>query len=132
MPSFSRASSSKLSEVHPDLQEVLYHAIAIVDFSVLEGARSKERQKELYDAGHSKTMNSKHRIQGDGYAHAVDIAPYPIDWDDYRRFYFLAGVVFAVAKRRGVRIRWGGDWDSDKDFSDQTFNDLVHFEIVVD
>jgi peptidoglycan L-alanyl-D-glutamate endopeptidase CwlK len=60
---------------------------------------------------------------------AVDIAPYPIDWADDERFYFLAGIIKAASHQVGVKVRWGGDWDSDDDFHDQTFMDLGHFEI---
>lgn len=27
-------------------------------------------------------------------------------------------------------VRYGGDWDSDKDIDDQNFRDLVHFELI--
>jgi peptidoglycan L-alanyl-D-glutamate endopeptidase CwlK len=54
----------------------------------------------------------------------------PLDWKDMKRFYYLAGIVKAVALARKVKIRWGGDWDGDHDFKDQTFNDLVHFELA--
>jgi len=39
--------------------------------------------------------------------------------------------VFGIAHRRGIKLRWGGDWDRDLDFSDQRFYDLYHFELVV-
>ncbi len=61
---------------------------------------------------------------------AVDIAPYPIDWKDHKRFYYLAGIVKGVASQMGIKVRWGGDWDSDNDLNDQSFMDLGHFEIV--
>jgi hypothetical protein len=28
-----------------------------------------------------------------------------------------------------IKIRWGGDWDSDNIMKDQTFNDLPHFQL---
>jgi len=62
---------------------------------------------------------------------AVDVAPYPIDWENTNRFFYLAGLVEGIAAMMGVKVRFGGDWDSDKDFSDQKFNDLVHFEIAI-
>ena len=30
----------------------------------------------------------------------------------------------------GVRLRWGGDWDSDLEVDDNDFDDLPHFELV--
>ena len=82
MPKFSKRSKEKLKGVHPDLVKVVKEAIKHVDFTVLEGVRSLERQEELVRQGKSKTMNSKHLVQIDGYAHALDIAPYPIDWSN--------------------------------------------------
>lgn len=101
----------------------------MIDFTVIEGVRTLEIQGEYYRTGKSKTMNSKHIIQKDGYSHAVDIAPYPVNWEDTVRFAYLAGIIRGIAKNKGVEIRWGGDWDSDGDIHDQTFNDLPHFEL---
>ena len=74
--------------------------------------------------------NSKHNPRGFVTSSAVDAAPYPIDWSDIGRFKFFAGIVIATAHWKGVDIVWGGDWDSDRDFSDQTFMDYAHFELV--
>ena len=42
----------------------------------------------------------------------------------------MAGRVMQEADRLGVTLRYGGDWDMDETVvSDQTFQDLVHFEI---
>ena len=60
---------------------------------------------------------------------AVDVTPYPVDFDNTDRHYYFCGYVLAVAKQLGLDIRWGGDWDSDRETKDQTFNDLVHFEL---
>ena len=61
---------------------------------------------------------------------AVDIAPYEIDWENAKRFYLLAGMMFQAANDLGIKIRWGGDWDMDWDHADQRFIDLPHFELV--
>jgi len=66
---------------------------------------------------------------------AVDAVPYPInpDWNkDLEKICVFAGIVLAIAHRRGIKIRWGRDWDGDFDLNDQTFNDYCHFEIVED
>ena len=60
---------------------------------------------------------------------AVDVAPCPIDWEDTKRFYHFGGYVKAWAHALDIKIIWGGDWDSDNDFRDQRFHDLVHFEL---
>jgi len=103
-----------------------------MDFTVLEGRRSKERQNELYEEGKSKLQwpDSNHNVEDpEELAKAFDLAPYPINWKHKGEFILLGGIVLAVAHEMGVSIRWGGDWDGDKDLNDQSFDDLVHFEI---
>lgn len=110
----STRSLITLEGIHPDLRKTVQHAITItpIDFAVLEGVRSIERQRELFDRGATKTMNSRHLT-----GHAVDIAPY-IDgevswhWPDYHE---LAAVIKQAAEDQGVPIEWGGDWRSFKD-----------------
>jgi peptidoglycan L-alanyl-D-glutamate endopeptidase CwlK len=76
-------------------------------------------------------MKSYHLIQEDGYGHAVDLAPYPIDWDRLRSFDLLAGVGIGVASEMGILkyMTWGGDWNRNMDVYDNDFNDLGHFQI---
>ena len=125
---FSDRSWERLRTCDPALQSVIVHAMGyqVMDFTVLEGHRSLERQRELYDTNRSKTMNSRHLTDP---SQAVDIAPYPIDWSDIYRFYALGGIVMAAAKERGVPIRWGGDWDSDWFLAEHGFKDPGHFEL---
>jgi|TARA_R100000951_G_scaffold1557_5_gene3276 peptidoglycan L-alanyl-D-glutamate endopeptidase CwlK len=129
---FGASSQARLSELHPHLIHILSKALdkSIIDFTVIEGHRTVERQNELYRMGKSKidgyTRKGKHNYSP---SLAVDIAPYPIDWTDVNRFYFLGGVIKATAKELGYDLRWGYDWDGDGDFKDQTFNDGPHFEL---
>jgi peptidoglycan L-alanyl-D-glutamate endopeptidase CwlK len=111
-------SLQNLSGVHPDLVAVVKRAIQIteVDMVVIEGVRSRERQKQLVAKGASKTLNSRH-ITG----HAVDIAPWPIDWDDLERFEIMADAMKQAADELGVDVEWGGDW--------RTFYDGPHFQL---
>lgn len=128
MPKFGKKSQEKLDSCHPDIQRVMEKAIEIYDFSVIYGFRSLELQKKLYNSRPqlTKTLRGKHNEMP---SRAVDIAPYPINWENEKRFYFMAGIVLAVAESLGVDLRWGGDWDGDKDLDDQTFMDLGHFEL---
>lgn len=123
-------SESRLARAHPDLAQLFRSVAQHWDVLVMESDRSPERQKMLYDTGKSKTLDSKHLIQQDGFAWAVDVAADPVDWRDTGRFYYFAGYVKAIADKLGFKFRWGGDWDSDHIMNDQTFNDLVHFEKV--
>ena len=60
---------------------------------------------------------------------AIDVAPYPIDWDDRERMTYFAGYVKGIAMMLGIPIRWGGDWNSNNDLKDNNFDDLPHFEL---
>lgn len=139
--SFGRRSHSKKITCHKDLQLILDEAIKIYDLTILEGSRTQETQMEYYAQGKSKldgvNKKSKHQVSDEQpLSMAVDIAPYPIDWNDKNRFYFLAGIIKAVSAKLLEEgkithvIRWGGDWDSDNNFKDQTFFDLPHFELI--
>lgn len=128
MPKFSKKSLEKLEFLDKRLVNVLNEVIKIYDFTIIETFRDEKTQNLYFKSGQSKLKfpQSKHNKLP---AIAVDIAPWPINWNDTKNFYFLAGLVISEGKRKGLDIRWGGDWDQDFDFNDQSFNDLVHFEI---
>ena len=131
MAKYGKRSMERLEGVHPLLVDWAFEVVAVMDNSVVCGVRSLTTQRQYVATGASKTMNSKHLIQDDGYGHALDLAPYPIDWDKLRSFDVLAGVGLGIAYKMGITIRWGGDWDRDLDVYDQSFNDVGHFELVV-
>lgn len=108
---FGKSSIQKLQGVHPDLVKVMNLAIqkSSQDFSITEGVRTLERQKELLAKKLTQTLNSNHIKQADGFGHAVDVAPYPLSWD-LEKFYPIVEAVRAAAKELGVRVRWGGAW----------------------
>lgn len=110
-------SLQKLSGVHPDLVAVVKLAISKTtqDFTVLEGIRHINRQRELYKAGKSTTMNSRHLT-----GHAVDLAPWPISWE-WEGFYPIADAMKEAAEELDVELEWGGDWKS--------FPDGPHFQL---
>ncbi len=129
MPSFGERSRSVLATVDPRLQEVCKLVIQNYDFTVLEGYRTDERQEALFRDGKTtkRAGESNHNLVP---SKAVDIAPWPLDWDDRARFFLLAGFMYQAAAGLGIRLRWGGDWNGNWDHTDQTFHDLPHFEIV--
>ena len=124
MPRFGKRSKQRLKGVDTKLVNVLNELVKIMDVTIIEGLRSQERQDELVAKGASKTKYSKH-IQGK----AVDLAPYPIDWEDRERFHYMGGMVRGIGQQLNVNIRWGGDLDSDGEIKDNNFDDLVHVEI---
>jgi peptidoglycan L-alanyl-D-glutamate endopeptidase CwlK len=104
-------SLQNLSGVHPDLVDVVKRAIELTeqDFTVIEGIRNIDRQRQLYRTGKSKTLNSRHLT-----GHAVDIAPWPISWE-WEEFYPIEGAMKQAASELDVDLEWGGDWKSFKD-----------------
>jgi len=99
-----------------------------VDCIVLCGHRDKAAQDDAYMKDQSTKIypNSKHNKMP---SMAIDVAPFPVKMVDIQGHYFFAGYVKGIAKGLDIPIRWGGDWDSDNDFNDQTFYDLWHFEL---
>jgi len=110
-------SRQRLSGVHPDLVSVVKRAIQITeqDFAVLEGIRNINRQRDLFKAGKSTTMNSRHLT-----GHAVDLAPWPISWE-WEGFYPIADAMKQAAEELDIDLEWGGDWKS--------FPDGPHFQL---
>lgn len=136
--SFSNHSLRELATVDGRLVAIVEKALGygVVDFKVLEGARTDAEQLEYVRTGVSKVMpgpKAKHTVgpaSGRTKAHAVDLVPVaPVDWDDRERFALLAGLMFAAASELQIPIRWGGDWDGDTQTRDETFRDSGHFEL---
>ncbi len=132
MPKFSNVSRERLLTCDERIQRVCVEAIKLFDFVVVEGHRGKEAQNAAYAKGYSKLRwpNGEHNATP---SRAVDIMPYPIDWSDkqanIQRCCVLAGIMLAVAFRLGIKLRWGGDWNSDGDTRDEKFRDYGHFEV---
>ena len=130
---YSQASLKQRATLHPDLQRVLDEALKIYDFSIIEGFRSKEAQNLAYAKGNSQKQwpNGEHNSWP---SKAADIMPYPVDWSDtaanLQRCCLLAGIVIATAFKLGIKIRWGGDWNSNGDTRDEHFRDYGHFELL--
>jgi peptidoglycan L-alanyl-D-glutamate endopeptidase CwlK len=136
MPKFSQASFSKLSTCHQDLQVLFYEVIKYFDCTIIEGYRNQEDQEKAFAAGNTKLHwpNGKHNRQP---SMALDAAPYPVDWKNEKRMYWFAGYVMGIAQKLKSEgkmthaLRYGGDWDSDKNINNENFKDLVHFELEI-
>ena len=131
---FSAKSIAELKTCHFKLRMLFYEVIKHYDCSIIQGHRGQQEQDEYFRIGFSKLKFPKGK-HNKILSLAVDAGPYNpyirgIDWNDRDSFYHFAGFVRGVAAQMGFNIRWGGDWDSDKDLHDQTFMDLVHFELV--
>lgn len=138
----SERSLSSLKGVNPNLVKVVERAIELTeqDFLVLEGVRSKEQCYINYGKGRTAAqcsakgvptkyaqpslskvtwlnnpLASKH-VTGN----AVDLVPYPIDWNTISKFTTISKAMKQAAKELGVDLEWGGDW---------TKKDYPHFEL---
>lgn len=117
----------RLQQVHSDLVKVVERAIQLseIDFTVLEGIRTKERQAELLKAGATTTMNSRHLT-----GHAVDLGALvggKVRWD-WPLYFKIADAMKAAAKELDIPLEWGGDW---KKFKDGPHFQLPHKEYPV-
>ena len=108
-------SGGRLATCHPDLRRFVQElsqgidagelrTAGVRDITVLCGHRPKAAQDKAFAEGTSKLEwpRSKHNQMP---SRAVDIAPYPIDWDDLPAFDVLRGYALAVAARLGIRLR---------------------------
>ena len=116
-----KRSLSNLEGVHPDLVKVVNRAIELtqVDFTVIEGLRTKERQAQLLKEKKTTTSNSRHLT-----GHAVDLAAWvdnTISWD-WKYYYQIADAMKKASKELNVSIDWGGDW--------KRFKDGPHFQLT--
>ena len=113
-------SLARLNGVHPDLVKVVKAAIKLseVDFTVLEGLRTLTRQKQLFAAGATKTLNSRHLT-----GHAVDLGALiggTVRWD-WPLYFKIAAAMKKAAADLGIPVEWGGDW--------RTFKDGPHWQL---
>ncbi len=127
MYSFSTKSFNLLNNplLSPTLRLLMIEAIkdSPIDFTIIETVRTNERQRELVRQGKSQTNKSRHLPSSNisGYGEAVDIAPYPIDWNDLNRFRKLSEHILKKAKQLNIPITWGGNW--------KTLVDMPHYEL---
>tara|TARA_R100001510_G_C7654000_1_gene212534 strand:+ start:1009 stop:1401 length:393 start_codon:yes stop_codon:yes gene_type:complete len=128
MPKFGKKSISRLETCHEDLQQVFYQVIKHFDCTVLEGHRGEELQNKYFDEGKSKVKFPKGKHNANP-SNAVDIVPWPVDWDDTDRMYYFAGFVKGIAAMLDIPLRWGGDWNDNTEVKDTGFKDLPHFEL---
>lgn len=117
---FSQRSEKNFQGVKPELVAVARRALELspVDFTVTEGLRTQERQRQLVAEGKSQTMNSRH-ITGD----AVDVAAFvagAVSWD-FKYYRQIADAFKQAGQELNTPIEWGGDW--------KTLVDGPHFQL---
>ena len=147
----SQKSLDKMNGVDERLQRVVKRAIQLTkqDFMVLEGVRTKEQCMINYGKGRTAAQcvakgvpaqyanpnAAKVTWLNDPFASkhvsgkAVDLVPYPVDWNDLKKFDAIAQAMLQAAKELNVPIRWGADWDNDGKPRERGESDSPHFEI---
>ena len=151
MPQWGAGSLKQRATCDERLQRVFDRVIQKRDCTWLEGKRSEAQQIINVAKGVSKTMNSTHVYPLNVPSRGADVAPYPLKWPkrpdlnlppeqlvvelakwqkDVARYYYFAGYVLAIAEELGTPLRFGGDWDGDNDIHEQSFDDLVHYELL--
>lgn len=141
---YSQRSRKKMESCDARWVHIFETLAKFHNITIIEGERGRERQDDLFHTGESKVQwpNSKHNvIEPDKKAGkkslAIDAALYfphlgGIKWEDIGTARYFGGIVMGTAKIMypDTTFRWGGDWNSDMDTSNNTFNDLWHLEIV--
>jgi len=133
---WGKNSAYQLNLAHPDIRAVMNDALelGIMDFAVIESFRNKEKQNAYFYAvpkkSKAKWPDGKHnRIPSE----AVDAVPVINGKQSWNKLHccILHGIIMSCAVRRGVKLRWGGNWDMDGEpITDQDFQDLAHHEMV--
>ncbi|WP_340619095.1 M15 family metallopeptidase [Xenorhabdus entomophaga] len=123
---FSQRSENNLKGVHFDLVAVVRRALELspVDFTVIEGLRTLERQKQLLKEKKSRTMNSRHLT-----GHAVDLLPVGADWNNYTCWLPVLNAVHQAGEELGIKLRFGITWTSNPHDKPAKFLDAPHIEI---
>lgn len=127
MPRFSKKSNELLSTCHLDLKCLFRDVIEVIDCSIISGYRAPEEQFSLFKKGRIREK-SRWVVQDrlkvvtykDGYnkkskhnespSMAVDVMPYPIDWNNIERIKLFAEQVQQIAENINIDVVWGGDW----------------------
>ncbi|MBR3898800.1 MAG: hypothetical protein IKJ44_00830 [Elusimicrobiaceae bacterium] len=121
MPNFSKISRERLNTCHPDIVRVCEELIKQYDFSVLQGYRGEKEQNKAFERGNSNVRwpRSAHNKTP---SWAVDIAPYPIDWENLARFremiYRFDALACLLRERGEIKSHfvYGAFWKNLKDF----------------
>lgn len=120
MPKFGKRSRKELATAHPELQRLFNEVINLIDCAVICGHRGHADQDKAFAEGKSKLKwpNSKHNKIP---SLAVDVVPWPLDWNDHNRFRVLSDVVKDTAKRLKIKVECGIDW--------KKFPDAPHYQL---
>ena len=120
---FGNKSKERLKECDLRLQTLCEKMLSRSDFdmTITCGHRNKEEQEKAFSEGKSKAHfgQSKHNSYP---SKAVDIVPYPINWDvKDRRWSMMVALAYDTARLLGIKIRCGAFFNG--------FADWPHIEL---
>lgn len=124
----NRTNLDKLAD-HTRLAAYKWYQYCIdnkIDILIYETIRTKEKQAENVRKGASQTMRSYHIV-----GQALDFVPIldakgTAGWsiNEYTRKNLMVAINYA----KSLGFTWGGDWDSDSNWRDETFLDTPHLQ----
>ena len=132
MPKFGTKSVERLNTCHPDLIQIFNEVIKHYDCTVTCGYRGEQEQNKAFDEGRSNARYPKGKHNKNP-SNAVDVYPYPIDFENYDRLSHFAGFVLGIANTMGIKLRWGRDWHQEfwtEKTATTKLKDYPHFELV--
>lgn len=117
MPKLSASSQKRLDAAHPILKK-LFTAVALeANITILDSQRGRAAQERAFVLGNSRAHfgQSAHNWSP---ALAMDVAPYPVNWDNIQRFKDLGVIVKRIAAKQGVadKIKWGATFKGLADY----------------
>ena len=149
-----KRSLGNIETCHKDLQLIAHESIKVtqVDFTVIEGARTEDRQQDLFNKGKSKVnplkytpevlvtkgmhIVNEYRKLSDAFDFIAYVPNKPKLAFDVVHLLYLIGVFTSVAERLhqegriSHHLRSGANWDMDGELKyDQTFFDAPHVEL---
>ena len=134
MRQFTEKEKQRLELINPSLQKVILRAAEKVPIFVVCGHRDQHAQDLAFAQGFSKVKfpNSKHNksVYPAYKSDAVDLCPYPIDWNNHSKFYEIYREMQNAADALGIKIRSGADFNQDGNLTNDKWIDLPHHELA--
>lgn len=150
MNKYSRRSQQNFDTLHPDLQRLMLAVLEEDDHSIVFGHRPPQMQHQLFEYGRRYDIDQQRWVvfnkasvvtNCDGYkiksrhndnpSTAVDAYPFINGKMSNKKsdVIFFMGKVYQKARELGIEITWGGDWDGDKDTTDNVLEDYAHIQL---
>jgi len=124
---------TNLEGVHPELAAAVLLAFKYTkqDFCIIDGGGLRTLEQATVNAARGVGVkNSLHRIQPDGFGHAVDLVAYQggPSWDA-KLYPPIREAMFRACDELGVLVQNGADWDNDAKFGERGEFDMPHFQL---